>query len=185
MKIKGPNWRRDVRKSAIQGIIALLIPRSHCLWIARVWSTQSKTLENPHTTFDFISRSIYMSMQDPSRNSIKQWVVKLLGHSMVTFVTKIWEFFTFNWSQLLQQTSYQSFRGWCTKYLGWSIHSNPPPQKKINLGQGQAQCPCNARWRLWLRTKVGSASESLQSPISVKCDRVLCQHLYIWWTTYC
>ena len=50
------------------------------------------------------------------------------GHSMVTFVTKIWEFFTFNWSQLLQQTSYQSFRGWCTKYLGWSIHSNPPPK---------------------------------------------------------
>ena len=100
----------------------------------------------------------------------------LLGHSMVTFVTKIWEFFTFNWSQLLQQTSYQSFRGWCTKYLGWSIHSNP---QKINLGQGQGQCPCNARWRLWLRTKVGSASESLQSPISVKCDRVLCQHWYI------
>ena len=57
--------------------------------------------------------------------------------------------------------------------------------KKINLGQGQAQCSCNARWRLWLRTKVGSASDSLQSPISVKCDRVLCQHLYIWWTTYC
>ena len=24
----------------------------------------------------------------------------LQGHSMVTFVTKIWEFFTFNWSQL-------------------------------------------------------------------------------------
>ena len=62
--------------------------------------------------------------------------------------------------------------------------STVTPQK-INLGQGQAQCPCNARWRLWLRTKVGSASESLQSPISVKCDRVLCQHLYIWWTTYC
>ena len=62
--------------------------------------------------------------------------------------------------------------------------STATPQK-INLGQGQAQCPCNARWRLWLRTKVGSASESLQSPISVKCDRVLCQHLYIWWTTYC
>ena len=49
----------------------------------------------------------------------------LQGHSMVTFVTKIWEFFTFNWSQLLQQTSYQSFCGSCTKYLGWSIHSNP------------------------------------------------------------
>ena len=48
------------------------------------------------------------------------------GHSMVTFVTKIWEIITFNWSQLLQQTSYQSFCGWCTKYLGWSIHSNPP-----------------------------------------------------------
>ena len=62
--------------------------------------------------------------------------------------------------------------------------STATPQK-INLGQGQAQCPCNARLRLWLRTKVGSASESLQSPISVKCDRVLCQHLYIWWTTYC
>ena len=100
------------------------------------------------------------------------WRYEIVGHSMVTFVTKIWEFFTFNWSQLLQQTSYQSFRGWCTKYLGWSIHSNPP-QKKFNLGQGQAQCPCNARLRLWLRTKVGSASESLQSPISVKCDRVI------------
>ena len=62
--------------------------------------------------------------------------------------------------------------------------STAAPQK-INLGQGQGQCPCKARWRLWLRTKVGSASESLQSPISVKCDRVLCQHLYIWWTTYC
>ena len=56
--------------------------------------------------------------------------------------------------------------------------STATPQK-INLGQGQAQCPCNARLRLWLRTKVGSASESLQSPISVKCDRVLCQHIYI------
>ena len=62
--------------------------------------------------------------------------------------------------------------------------STATPQK-IKLGQGQAQCPCNPRWRLWLRTKVGSAAESLQSPISVKCDRVLCQHLYIWWTTYC
>ena len=48
---------------------------------------------------------------------------------MVTFVTKIWEFFTFNWSQLLQHTSYQSFRGWWTKYLGWV---NPQqPSKKL------------------------------------------------------
>ena len=93
---------------------------------------------------------------------------------------RLWPKFE-NFSLLIDHSSYikqayQSFRGWCTKYLGWSIHSNP---KKINLGQGQAQCPCNARLRLWLRTKVGSASESLQSPISVKCDRVLCQHLYL------
>ena len=123
---------------------------------------------------------LWTKFNENKRKNFKN--MPLQGHSMVTFVTKIWEFFTFNWSQLLQQTSYQSFRGWCTKYLGWSIHSNP---QKINLGQGQAQCPCNARLRLWLRTKAGSPSESLQSPISVKCDRVLCQHLYIWWTTYC
>ena len=53
----------------------------------------------------------------------------LKGHSMVTFVTKIWEFFTFNWSQLLQQTSYQSFRGWCT--LGGQSTATPPPKKKL------------------------------------------------------
>ena len=68
----------------------------------------------------------YISMEIPKVGYlfVPKWPLK--GHSMVTFVTKIWEFFTFNWSQLLQQTSYQSFRGCCTKYLGWSIHSNPP-----------------------------------------------------------
>ena len=99
---------------------------------------------------------------------------------------RLWPKFE-NFSLLIDHSSYNKqainhFVVDVRSTLGGQSTATPP---KINLGQGQAQCPCNARWRLWLRTKVGSASESLQSPISVKCDRVLCQHLYIWWTTYC
>ena len=99
---------------------------------------------------------------------------------------RLWPKFE-NFSLLIDHSSYNKqainhFVVAVRSTLGGQSTATP---QKINLGQGQAQCPCNARWRLWLRTKVGSASESLQSPISVKCDRVLCQHLYIWWTTYC
>ena len=99
---------------------------------------------------------------------------------------RLWPKFE-NFSLLIDHSSYNKqainhFVVDVRSTLGGQSTATP---KKINLGQGQAQCPCNARWRLWLRTKVGSASELLQSPISVKCDRVLCQHLYIWWTTYC
>ena len=43
-------WRRDAKRSAIQGMISLLTLRSQRFWIARVWSTQSKALEKSVST---------------------------------------------------------------------------------------------------------------------------------------
>ena len=93
-------------------------------------TTKEKTYEQRwfYYMFSYVAKRFCVSFLLFSIKTIIMIHILMIhvGHSMVTFVTKIWEFFTFNWSQLLQQTSYQSFRGWCTKYLGWSIHSNPP-----------------------------------------------------------
>ena len=75
---------------------------------------------------------------------------------------RLWQKFE-NFSLLIDHSSYNKqainhFVVDVQSTLGGQSTATP---QKINLGQGQAQCPCNAQFRLWLRTKVGSASESL------------------------